>query len=102
MPWWAWTHDATSAPLASQAGGFGTAMFTERATTANVMAPAPAMRFQGVACVQISGVSVRVIYSPQWSCSHCRLAPATYSLHDPYVKSRTTRPYDSPTRKQHA
>ena len=23
-------------------------------------------------------------------------------MHDPYVKSRTTRPYDSPTRKEHA
>ena len=25
-----------------------------------------------------------------------------HSLHDPYVKSRTTRSYDSPTRKEHA
>src|SRR5207237_5936910 len=25
-----------------------------------------------------------------------------HSLHDSYVKSRTTRPYDSPTRKEHA
>src|SRR3954462_11150288 len=30
------------------------------------------------------------------------LATCAYSLHDSYVKSRTTRPYDSPTRKEHA
>src|SRR4051794_10401008 len=30
------------------------------------------------------------------------LATRTHSLHDSYVKSRTTRPYESPTRKEHA
>ena len=30
------------------------------------------------------------------------LATSAHSLHDSYVKSRTTRSYDSPTRKEHA
>ena len=30
------------------------------------------------------------------------VASRTYSLHDPYVKSRPTRTYESPTRKEHA
>src|SRR5688572_9549807 len=34
------------------------------------------------------------------SCSDCMVATSMYSLHDPYVKSR--RPYESPTRREHA
>src|SRR5688500_18134418 len=40
------------------------------------------------------------LFPPHGSCSHCRVATLVYSLHDSYVESR--RPYNSPTRKEHA